>query len=167
LPLDAPSTTGEGGLNSTLTATADLPHGGLASGDAIDVEFEFQVITTGRFTFAYNTEDDLVPAPATAPPVTPTTPTGSTGASGSSGSGSPAVPVAPVVSGIVTPTGVINASSPPATAASPATHPATRKKAKTKKKLKKTKPKAKKPKPKRRERRKMERAQRSGRSRQR
>ncbi|MGO9956325.1 MAG: choice-of-anchor Q domain-containing protein [Solirubrobacteraceae bacterium] len=170
LPLDAPSATGEGGLNSKLTATAELPNGGLASGDAIDVVFEFQVITTGSFTFAYNTEDDLVPAPATAPPGTCTTPTGSSGpgASGSAGSGSPAVPVAPVVSGTVTPTGVTSASSPPASTASPATHTAPRRKAKSKKeKLKKPKPRAKKPESKRRETRKTKRAKRTGRSRRR
>ena len=137
LPLDAPSTTGEGGLNSTLTATTDLPQGSLASGDSIDVEFEFQVVTTGNFTFGYNTEDDLVPAPATAPTpptVTSTTPTSGTssGSSGSSGSGSPAVPVAPVVLGTISPTGAVLASSPAVTPVSPAASP--------------TKPKAKKPK---------------------
>jgi predicted outer membrane repeat protein len=104
LPLDAPSTAGEGGLNSTLTATADLPAGGLTPGASVDVEFEFRVVTTGSFTFAYNTEDDLVPATATTP-------------TGSSGSPAQAIPVAPVVSGTVSPTGVLTASSPPVTTA--------------------------------------------------
>jgi hypothetical protein len=60
IPLDAPSVSGSGGLNSTWTATADLPAGGLAPGQCINVEFTFDVTKTGSFSFSYNAEDDLV-----------------------------------------------------------------------------------------------------------
>jgi hypothetical protein len=63
LPLDSPSVSGSGGLNSTWTATAELPPGGLAPGECLNVEFEFDVTQPGHFGFAYNAEDDLVAAP--------------------------------------------------------------------------------------------------------
>ena len=61
LTLDAPSISGMGGLDATWTATSLLPPGGLTAGSAIDVEFRFSVPQTGTFSFAYNSEDDLVP----------------------------------------------------------------------------------------------------------
>ena len=62
LTLLAPSTAGLAGLNSTWSVT--LPNGGLQPGQCINIEFTFDVLQAGTFTFAYNTEDDLE-APAT------------------------------------------------------------------------------------------------------
>ncbi len=59
LTLDSPSVSGLGGLGSSWTATAGLPAGGLAPGQCINVEFKFDVAQGGRFSFAYNAEDDL------------------------------------------------------------------------------------------------------------
>ncbi len=81
LPLDSPSVSGSGGLNATWTATAELPSGGLAPGECINVEFEFDVTQTGQFNFAYNAEDDLVPASSGLP--------GGSLGGGSTGSGTP------------------------------------------------------------------------------
>ncbi len=138
-----------GGLNSTLDATADLPNGGLAPGQSINVSFQFAVTQTGDYSFAYNAEDDLVPAPATAPTpptVTSTTPAvgSSSGSSGAPGSGSPAAPLTAVVSGTVSPIGEVAASSPPVTAVSAAASPSKpkAKKAKAKAKTAKKKPRA-------------------------
>jgi hypothetical protein len=44
----------------------------LKPGQSINVEFEFQVPTTGSFQFAYNAEDDLVPVPGSTTPTNPT-----------------------------------------------------------------------------------------------
>jgi len=61
-----------GGLNSVLLATPDLPQGGLAPGQSIDVEFQFAVQTPGSFSFAYNAEDDLKAVSVTSTaPITP------------------------------------------------------------------------------------------------
>jgi hypothetical protein len=85
--LDAPSTSGSGGLNSTWMATADLPGGRLSSGDCINIEFKFDVSQVGSFSFAYNAEDDLVPVGASTGGGT--TGSGGTGGSPSGSGGSP------------------------------------------------------------------------------
>ncbi len=56
LPLDSPSVTGSGGVGSSWTATPQLPAGGLAPGQCVNVEFKFDVAQGGRFSFAYNAE---------------------------------------------------------------------------------------------------------------
>jgi hypothetical protein len=56
LTLDAPSTSGSGGLGSTWTATPKLPPGGLAPGQCINVAFKFDITQGGSFNFAYNAE---------------------------------------------------------------------------------------------------------------
>ena len=148
LALDAPSTTGMGGLNSTLTATGDLPGApsapGLAPGASIDVEFAFSVAQTGAFSFAYNAEDDLVSyaAPIEAPttPGTPSVPITAPTTPGTPVITTPTVPpavasapVAPAVAGAITSTGVtITAAGGPSGA-----HLATAKKATAKKVAKK------------------------------
>jgi hypothetical protein len=71
LPLDAPSSSGAGGLGATWTATAELPAGGLAPGGCVNVEFEFDVAQTGTFSFSYNAEDDLEAVPLTVKPPLP------------------------------------------------------------------------------------------------
>ena len=74
LPLDFPNADGVGGLNSTWTATGELPGasngtgGSLAPGDCLAVAFQFKVTQTGTFSFGYNTEDDLVPGHSVAAP---------------------------------------------------------------------------------------------------
>jgi len=91
LPLDAPSVAGMGGLYATWTATGDLPGApsapALVAGASIDVEFEFSVPQPGSFSFAYNSEDDLVPEHAQAGGTSTTSgsPTGTTPGSGSGG----------------------------------------------------------------------------------
>jgi hypothetical protein len=90
LALDSPSVSGSGGLNATWTATSLLPQGGLAAGASIDVEFEFAVAQTGSFSFAYNSEDDLVPESA------------SGGGSTDTGSGTASLPATPPISARLT-----------------------------------------------------------------
>ncbi len=68
LPLDGPSPTTGGGLNSSQIATQLLPDGGLAPGESINVAFRFKVDRGGAYTFGYDTEDDVVPLPKPAAP---------------------------------------------------------------------------------------------------
>jgi hypothetical protein len=116
LPLDVPpSEAGMGGLNATWTATADLPSGGLLPDHSINVEFRFNVPQAGGFTFAYDSEDDLVA----------TKPSGSAGGgatgggsgsgsgSGSDESGGSAPAAGPPVKPIVTSTLPTSGGSPP------------------------------------------------------
>lgn len=68
LPLDGPSLSTGGGLNSSQTATPLLPAGGLAPGESINVAFRFKIDRAGTFTFGYDTEDDVIALPKPAAP---------------------------------------------------------------------------------------------------
>ncbi len=110
LPLDAPSASTGGGINSTLTATSLLPAGGLAPGQSINVAFTFAVVTAGKFVFAYNTEDDLIET-RDAPIVTPAADPTPTPQPEAPATAEPAAPVADVAQGNVPQSAVVAASA--------------------------------------------------------
>jgi hypothetical protein len=89
MPLDAAST-GGGGLNSVWTVPASaLP---LSSGGCLGVAFTFKVVRTGSFSFAYDTEDDLVRAGTGSTGTAGVSSPGSGSTASAGGSGSPAAP---------------------------------------------------------------------------
>jgi Lamin Tail Domain/FG-GAP-like repeat len=128
LPLDAPSASTGGGLNSTLTATSLLPAGGLAPGQSINVAFTFTIVKSGKFAFGYNTEDDLIETTNTTPEATPTpapTPHAATPANpvnpanpANPEAAEPAVPVADTTQGTIPQSAVANTPASASQAAS-------------------------------------------------
>ncbi len=146
LVLAAPAT-GTTGLNAVLVGTSDLPTGGLAPEQSINVEFQFAVVGSGSYVFAYNAEDDLeaYTAPASTPSGAGTDTGQSTNQSPASVAASPtgvdATPISSTTSGAVSGASATAAVTPAsvATQAKPTVSRKVVKKKATKKKVVKKK----------------------------